>query len=385
MNDSRWSDAVLDEKRQRGDALADGVVDAIYRDQEVAGVNRLMATLMRNDAILPDGFPPIVVDYLERSTELPPADEALIAQGEKIFADFGPEILMVLGFYSLPSSYAAHKGVQVLYRTAYLTKRPVRRVLETTQMVIDVLSPGGLAPGGRGERVAQKVRLMHAAVRHLLRSDPRAPWDDALGVPINQEDLAGTLMTFSYVVYDGLSRLGIVLDAEEQAAYLHAFTRVGQLMGVDADLIPDTMTEAAALTRAVFTRQAGASPEGKAMMAALLEGLGGMLPISGLAPSAARFFLEKVPFTDLDIPTVLAIPPPNWSEHLLTWEARLGGLVHRFGDGEATGDLLRWASQHMVSAFLDAERGGQRPAFAIPQTLTDLWASRAKAGDVPPP
>jgi hypothetical protein len=285
----------------------------------------------------------------------------------------------VLGFYSLPSAYAAAKGVQVLYRTAYLTKRPVRRVLETTQMVIDVMSPGGLGPGGRGVRVAEKVRLMHAAVRHLLRSDPAKPWDDSLGVPINQEDLAGTLMTFSYVVFDGLRKLGIVLDGDEQAAWLHAFCRVGQLMGVDEDLLPSSMSDAAALTRAIFTRQAAACPEGQAMMAALLEGLGGMMPIHGLAPSAARFFLEKVPFTDVDIPTILAIPEPSWSEHLLDWESRLGGLVHDVADGPATGALLRWASLHLIQGFVVAERGGQRPAFAIPEKLSDLWAARGSS------
>lgn len=283
---------------------------------------------------------------------------------------------MVLGFYSLPSAYAAKKGVQVLYRTAYLTKRPVRRVLETTQMVIDVMSPGGLGPDGRGVRVAQKVRLMHAAVRHLLRADPALPWDDALGVPINQEDLAGTLMTFSYVVYDGLRKLGIELDEGEQEAYLYAFRRVGELMGVDADLLPATMADAAALTRAIFTRQAAPCPEGKAMMEALLEGLGGMLPVAGLAPSAARFFLADVPFTDVDVPDVLGIPPANWTEHLLSWEARFGGLVHGLADGVMSGRILRWASQDMVKVFVTAERGGTRPAFAIPEHLSDLWASR---------
>jgi hypothetical protein len=34
---------------------------------------------------------------------------------------------------------------------------------------------------------------MHAAIRWLLQNDPERSWENELGVPINQEDLAGTL------------------------------------------------------------------------------------------------------------------------------------------------------------------------------------------------
>src|SRR5262245_15657081 len=78
----------------------------------------------------------------------------------------GPEIIMTLFCYGLPSCYAAAKGVQVLALTTRLFSNPTRRVIETAQMVVDVMAPGGLAARGRGIRTAQKVRLMHAAVRY---------------------------------------------------------------------------------------------------------------------------------------------------------------------------------------------------------------------------
>ena len=165
--------------------------------------------LTRNDGIPSADLPPAVRDYLATTSLLPPFDPAAVAAAQALFARHGPEILVVLGFYSLPASYMAKKGAQVVYRTGYMAKRPLRRVFETVQMVIDVLSPGGLEPAGAGVRTAQKVRLMHAAVRHLLTHDPARPWEEDLGVPINQEDLAGTLMTFSCLVLEGLGRLGI--------------------------------------------------------------------------------------------------------------------------------------------------------------------------------
>src|SRR5687768_16325233 len=190
-----WSDAFLDSKRTRGDEAADRVIAELFEEGDVAAVNQLMQTLVVNDGMPSELLPPNVRDYLDRTSSAPLVDPELVEIGEDVFGLYGPEILAILGFYSLPAAYAAKKGVQVLYRTAYLEKRPVRRVFETTQMVIDVMAEDGLGPHGKGVRTAEKVRLMHAAVRHLIRSDPKNPWDvKELGVPINQEDLAGTLM-----------------------------------------------------------------------------------------------------------------------------------------------------------------------------------------------
>src|SRR3954454_6141105 len=88
--------------------------------------------------------------------------------------------------------------------------------------LVDIMQAGGLTePGGRGRRAIQKVRLMHGAVRKLAASAPT--WKAEYGLPINQEDLAGTLMSFSWVVMDGLDKLGISLSDSDREAYLHCW------------------------------------------------------------------------------------------------------------------------------------------------------------------
>src|SRR5436190_800161 len=82
----------------------------------------------------------------------------------------------------------AAKAVKVLHMTARLETDAQRRVIETAQLLVDVMASGGLSPSGAGKRSAQKVRLLHAAVRYLIGKSGQ--WDPALGVPINQEDLA---------------------------------------------------------------------------------------------------------------------------------------------------------------------------------------------------
>src|SRR5438045_2843901 len=66
-------------------------------------------------------------------------------------------------------------------------------------------------------RAAQKVRLLHATIRPLtLRT---RDWDlKAWGIPINQKDLTGTLMTFSYVILDAFDALRIEYTAKEGEA-----------------------------------------------------------------------------------------------------------------------------------------------------------------------
>lgn len=372
-----WTDALLDAKRHRGDPLADAVITELFDKGEREAVNTLMTTLVRNDGLPPEQLPPIVRDYLAQTSAIPITDPELVRRGERVFGTYGPEMLMVLGFYSLVASYAAKKGVQVLYRTAYLLHRPVRRVFETTQMVVDVMAPGGLEAHGRGVRTAQKVRLMHAAIRHLTVHDPAQPWDLAgLGVPINQEDMAGTLMTFSFVVIAGLERLNIKLSADEREAYLHAWQVIGRIMGIDEDLIPATVADAETLTATIRRRQIGASPEGQQLTAALIEGMQSLMPslTPGLARSMVHHFLDNDPFQHQNVADMLGVAPANWTRHLVSLITDVTGLIGALGEGSRdVAALLRLVSRPFVKALLEVERGGTRPRFSIPDSFRDEW------------
>jgi len=366
----RWSDAVLDAARTRGDALADAVVAALFATGQTAAVSNLMATLMRNDQAAPAALPPVVQDYLARTSSVAAHHPDTVARGQRVFADHGPEILMLLCCYSLPSSYAAAKGVQVLHRTAYLAKRPNRRLFETAQMIVDVLSPGGLDAGGRGVRTAQKVRLMHAAVRHLILADTQAPWPlPAWGTPINQEDLLGTLMTFTWLILDGLDRLKITVPPEDQAAFLDTWLSIGELMGIEPALLPRTVAEARALTAIIERRQVAPSPEGREMMAALLGMMNDNVPdgFRTLPSSLLRQFLPP------EVATFLGVPNHVIERELIALAERLVHPLEVFADGEARRHgLIRAFSVHLLRSMTALELDG-RARFALPETLTQAW------------
>jgi hypothetical protein len=368
------TDTILDAARMRGDALADDAVAAVFALGDTPAVARLAATLMRDDYAVAvrslDGSGP-ALELIQQSGPVEKRTADSIARGERVFAEHGPEMMMLLCCYSLPSSYAASKGVQVLHRTAYLAKRPNRRLFETAQFVVDVLSPGGLGPGGKGLQTALKVRLMHAAIRHLILLDRANPWDTGeLGVPINQEDLLGTLMTFTWLILDGLHRLGAQLTPPQQQSYFDAWLAVGGLMGIEPQLLPQTVAEAQATTALIERRQVAASDAGREMTAALL----GMMETSLPAPFKSMPGCLIREFLPPHVATFLGIPAQPLREEALRLVDDALQPLQRVVDLEArTHAVVRAFNIHLLRWMLGVELDGQPARFAIPSSLQEEW------------
>lgn len=368
MTVPRWSDPQLDAMRELGDPPADAVIQDVFARQQIDAVNQIMRVLVRNDAPPPAELPEPVRIYLDQTDDVPLwADPAKIALGQELFCRYGPQIVLILNCYSLPASYAARKGVQVLHRTTRLQSSAHRRVVETAHMVMDVMRPGGLAPAGTGVRTAQKVRLMHAAVRHLLLQD----WDAELGVPINQEDLAGTLLTFSYVVVDGLRKLGLDLEHAEVEAYFHAWNVVGHIMGVREDLLAATEAEGRELNDLIWRRQAQANPEGQALTDALIQYMQYATPgnmFDGFPASMMRFFLGDA------TADMLGIEPADWTRRMIGPLRFLTALGDDAGDEiSPIGKVAAFFGRKFIEGLCWMERGGERVQFDIPAELRAVW------------
>ncbi len=112
---------------------------------------------------------------------------------------------------------------------------------------------------GPGFLAAHKVRYFHAEMRfRALQADP--PYErEKYGYPINQEDLAYTLLTFGYVIPVGLEKLGAVITRAEKEGFLHCWRLVGHLIGVDDDLLTDDWDQAKVLYETIKKRVQGKS------------------------------------------------------------------------------------------------------------------------------
>lgn len=370
-------DAFLDACRCEGDPEGDALVAETFARLERDGppARRLLRLLLEHDAVPADQAGPEVRAFLEASLPHPRPSAADLRRGERLFAEHGPEILTALGCYALPAAYAAHAGVQVLAQTGFLESHPTRRLVETAQMVVDVMRPGGLDPGGPGVRTARKVRLMHAAIRQLILARRDPAWDPAaLGVPINQEDLAGTLMTFAWLPLEALARLGVHVPREDQDAAVRSWGLVGRLLGLREALVPEDAGAARALTRRIQARQirpGEPNPDGRALTRALLEMMEAHVPVRLLRPGPAslmRLFLPAAVADGLGVPR-------RWLPDMVARAgARLVGTVDGIADATPLQRrLFRGLHLALLQAVIDRERGGKRPGFDLPLSLRGAW------------
>ncbi|HEX8539219.1 MAG TPA: oxygenase MpaB family protein, partial [Cystobacter sp.] len=245
------------------------------------------------------------------------------------------------------------------------------RIVETAQMVVDVMGPGGLDEDGWGLRDAQRVRLMHAAVRHLVRRSGR--WNPAWGEPVNQEDMAGTLSTFSVVTLRALRKLGYTPSAREAQAYYHTWRVVGFIMGVDERLLPASLEEGECLADHIFRRVFAPSVQGREMTRVLIERLDHLVPgqaFEGLAATLIRYLVGD------ETAELLAVPPSDWSHSVMKPLLMLGWLVEGSECSELTARMCELFGRLLVEGLVWMGRGGGRPPFRIPDVLQEAWRVR---------
>jgi hypothetical protein len=229
---------------------------------------------------------------------------------------FGPEILLILGSYSLPLVYASGDGVQTIYRTRRLKRDSFRRICDTAQMVINCMQPDELDAGGLGWWSLRKVRLIHALARHHLLTDRTDRWSMSWGTPINQEDQAATLLTFSVPAIDGLRKMGAEIRREDADAYVVAWSSIGRLLGVDESLLAMNEGDATALAVQLAKRQFRFTPEGKYLNDLLLVAMDTLFPVRGYSLGLSDFLLRDAPF-GMDVRAILGMPAPNWTSYVV--------------------------------------------------------------------
>ena len=219
------------------------------------------------------------------------ADPARIAVAEQIFIDYGALSCVLLFCASLPECYVVPDLSIVLNASGQLEERTDYRIRMTAAMIFPVMMPGGLGAGGAGVAQILKVRLIHATIRNLILHGPPAGAIAALAVPpqrladgsvvdpacidpqpalqeapgmveamfglgwdvhknqlpCNQEELGYTLLTFGYVFVRSLRLLGIPLASAQEEAFLHCWNVAGSVLGIERDLLPESMSDCARL------------------------------------------------------------------------------------------------------------------------------------------
>lgn len=371
-----WPDSMFDNMRQTQDPLADRVIDDLITQEGPHAARTAFDTLITNLDLPVDDMPPSVQAFLSESGTLPSwADTDKIQRAEKVFLDYGPYFMLFLYFKSLPILYSCGNGAQVLLNTGRLMEdrseydRFARRIAETAFFLMEVMSQDGLGPQRRGLRAIRRVRLIHAAVRKFIPADR---WDDAWGKPLNQEDMAATLMTFSITMVDAMEQLKQPMSQEDAEAYYHHWCVIGYFLGVAPDMIPRDMADGRILLKRILNRQMSPSYAGHQLTKALIEfGKKTAPPLTKNLPVILiRYLAGKKIAKTLGVKNTFGflrwIVPPVFRRSI--------GLIEEIED---LGKPLDWLfekiamkTMHRFIAVFDTYKGEK---FVMPEAMRKRW------------
>lgn len=298
-----FTDELLNPYRQRGDRAADAVVAEIAPKLGHEGLGRFMRYLGDFQNLSWSEQLPEVQVFFQAHSQVPVfANQAQMQAAVAFFWKHSQQIALLLGCYSLPYCYAAADGAQVLWFSERIKNDTFKRLEETGTFVFEIMQERDWLNGKNPTKVL-KIRLMHAVVRYFASHAKQ--WNNAWGVPINQEDMAGTNLAFSYIVIRGLRKLEIATTEAEEEAYLHFWSVIGALLGVETELLPLNLREAYHLDRAICRRQFKPSDAGTGLTKALTKVLQQQAP----EPALRNFPLAQMRFLlGNDIANLLNIP-----------------------------------------------------------------------------
>jgi hypothetical protein len=259
----------LEAYRQKGDLLADKLMQTLFDTHGHKLGSVLMPFLSDFDALDLSGQDSEIIDFFKHNATLPPFfDLKEIVRATDFFKKYQIHIGIVLGCYSLPYCYLGEDGARVLGFSGRIQNDTYNRLQETGKFLKKTMTLS-LWEKKKAGFLILKVRLMHAFWRFMILKTGK--WDIKWGVPINQEDMMGTNLSFSLIVLRGLRKLGFDTDQTFEKAYYHHWAVVGYFMGIEPDLLVFNAQDAIKLDKAIAKRQFRSSEIGKKLTASLAD------------------------------------------------------------------------------------------------------------------
>jgi hypothetical protein len=234
---------------------------------------------------------------------------------------------------------------------------------------------------------AQKLRLLHAGIRHLTRRY-RPDFEPRYGIPVNQEDMLGTVMGFSYLLIEGMRTLKAGLTLQEEEDFLYLWRVFALMMGIHPvdkpdsfEYIPDSVEDAKAFYVAYRRRHyvtADKNPDGVVLGHANLKMLKHFVPALlhpfGFSALPRLYMLELMGPKQCSLIGIRRMRGYS----LLKWF--LFALVRLWRPIEH----LRTKSHERIGAMIfqemiDKAYGGE-VTFTIPLSIGDLRGMIANAG-----
>ncbi len=234
-SEDRWRQ--LGESLLVGDEPMDRLVDWMYAEGMATTRPLFERALHVGIDAVPDAPEPLRAFFTQVENTPDWVDQDLLRHGERLFRSGGSDGLYFARDVSFLGGYLASGFNKTLIRTGALEKGPARRFAETLQWAMDVSSENGMRRYGLGYRSTLHVRLIHSFVRRHVAAMP--DWrGEEWGLPINQTDMAATLVGALLAPIVGGLALGVVPSRGDLEAAAHLTRYVGWLIGVEEQWLP---------------------------------------------------------------------------------------------------------------------------------------------------
>mmetsp|Transcript_25207 Transcript_25207/g.51457 ORF Transcript_25207/g.51457 Transcript_25207/m.51457 type:complete len:540 (-) Transcript_25207:35-1654(-) len=190
--------------------------------------------------------------YMRYSSPPSFVDWSQLQRGIDVFVTYAPAAGTSLYYRSLVGGFSIPKITEVLFATRYLAppsppEKVRERLMDTGGFLAACMMSNeddekdsqvpaaAIRPGGQGWAAALQVRHLHARVRRSILKTKSLNWNTKeFGVPINQEDMGATLLSFSVNVLVGIEFVaGAALSEQEQLDYLALWRYLGWLLGIE--------------------------------------------------------------------------------------------------------------------------------------------------------
>ncbi|MFJ4191970.1 oxygenase MpaB family protein [Kitasatospora sp. NPDC089509] len=231
-----------------GDPEADAVVDQLVRDDQMVLANQVFHDWTRNDQPVPAAAPPVLEDFLRRNSVLTAEEQAVmdrVRNGDSIKLMQGnmEAITVTEAFGGLFAALADPLLAKSVWYAKYdLVMDIGRRFSRTMNTLWDTLDGANWEPSGNAWITMAKLRLVHAAARHMGLAHG---WNQARdGMPISQRLEVEELMYVGAYNVQLAAKFDFRPDPR-QIDELMAVVRVGgRLLGIKDAYNPRTLEQA---------------------------------------------------------------------------------------------------------------------------------------------
>ncbi|MFE3186435.1 oxygenase MpaB family protein [Streptomyces violascens] len=314
-----------DQAAREGDPEADEVIGQLVRAGQMAVANEVFHAWTCNDQPVPDAAPVVLREFLRRNAVLTAEERATVdrlAHGDTIrLLQSNMEVFtMAEAFGGLFAALADPLLAKSVWYAKYdLVMDVGRRFSRTMNTLWDMLGGHSWDPSGNAVITLVKLRLVHAAARHMALAHG---WDTARdGMPISQRLEVEELMYVGAYNVQLATKYDFHLTAQ-QVDELMATVRIGgRLLGIDDTYNPRTIDQANLVLADAAAHHRASSDEGITLARNMLDWMD-----RKIFPGAGALGASMVRMMDAHVADVLHIRanPP-----LDTTVATLGPYLYR--------------------------------------------------------